>query len=101
MQQTTQEQCLVTQHLTSEALPGPGRQKPVFGIPFVELRCRARILTVSRRGHDQSRKAFYVPPIFLELYGQPVEQLRVARHLTLITKILGGLYQTCAKKALP
>ena len=42
-----------------------------------------------------------VPVILLEFHGEPVEELRVGRLLTLKTKILGGPYDPFAEDPLP
>ena len=100
-QQAAGGQCLVTHEFTLQAEPRAAREQAIIRIPLVCRGSELRALPIGLAGDHESQHGLHVPPAGNELRGQPVDQFRMARRLTLRPKVLRRAHQSGAEQHLP
>src|SRR5260221_14586699 len=89
-QKAADRQYVVANLLGRQAIPRAPTEQPIVGIVDQQLRItRHSRLSVSRRQDNQAAEFLDIPTAFDELAGQPVEQLRMCRRLSLAAEVFG------------
>ena len=100
-EQAGQRQRLIAERLGIEPIAGSTSQKPIRRI---DTECRRRGHTRTAIGlahHQRLHQPPYVPALFAEIDGQPIEQLRMARWFALAAEVFARSDQATSKQLLP
>jgi len=100
-QQAAGSQRLIANHFGRQTKTGAAGEKDVARIAFQKLGRYCRRLTIRGSRNEQSLHAFHFPALPGEFGRQPIEQFRVGRCVTLLSKVVRGRHQPLAKKMLP
>ena len=100
-QQAAGGECLVTHEFTRQAEARATGDPAVVRIALMCFGRELRALPIGLAGDHQAQHGFHIPPAGNKFRCQPVDQFRMARRLTLRTKILRRAHQTGAKQHLP
>ena len=99
--QAAGRQCLVAQHPRGKSVSRTPRQQTIVRITCRYTGRRGGPLPIRRAGYHQPLYGFDVPAGANQFGGQPIEQCRVRRFITLCAEILGRLHQARLEKHLP
>ncbi len=100
-QEPAQEEGLIADHFGCQPQPGTACQEAVFRVARENLRREPRRLPIGRARDHQPEHGLRVPTGPGKLRRQPVEELGVARRLTLRAEVVDGLDQSRAEEHLP
>ena len=101
VQEATDRQCMISNHLSIHAETRATREEPVVEILLLAGGIGRGALSIGRRHHDELLQCLDVPSAGDEFGGQPIEEFGMRRQFTLAAEVFAGLNQTCSKAALP
>ncbi len=91
----------VADHPAGQTEAGPAREQAVLRILGQQGGAHGGVLPVGAAHDDELQGALEIPAMLDEVHGEPVEQLGMARALTLESEVLGGPHDSLAEQHLP